>query len=595
MPDATKDATWASKDWLDFQALNRISRNSSAQGGTRVALLGDSATQFLAMAITSVAKIRRTPVALLEANFDQIHRELMDPESETYAFKPEFLLVYRCSRKLLARFYQLEPAVRAGFADEVLADLQDLVDAAQRHSGAKLVIFNFCEIFDSVFGNFANKVSTSFLYQIRKLNLGLMDLAQSQGNLFILDMAALQAYYGHRFQHAQMSVFADTSVHLDSLSAIADRLMDIISAVQGKAKKCVILDLDDTLWGGVIGDDGLEGIQLGETGIGKAFSAFQIWCRELQQRGILLAVCSKNMEDNVRRVFTEHPDMILRLDDIAVLVANWENKADNIRHIQKVLNIGFDSMVFIDDSPFERNLVRAELPDVTVPEMPADPAEYLPFLQRANLFETASHSSEDLLRTRSYQAEANRRQTQTQFTSLDDYLASLNMVATFGPCDSLHCDRVAQLSQRSNQFNLRTVRYTEPEVANLIHSPRHRTQILRLSDKFGDYGLISAAILEIQGDWLFLENWFMSCRVLGRGVEQVMLDRLLALCQETKTLGIRGEYLPSGKNSMVQNLLADLGFRPEGEQWLLAVQDLKDCAPQGHFIRMEQLNAPASE
>ena len=238
---------------------------------------------------------------------------------------------------------------------------------------------NYPEIDDTVFGSYGNRVEASFTYQVRKLNYGLMQLAQQHSDLYVCDIASIQNKIGRDLMFAS-NVYVSTEMVLsvDALPYVASRTIDIISALRGQFKKCLILDLDNTLWGGVIGDDGMEGIQLGHgLGIGKAFTEFQMWVRKLKQRGIIICVASKNNEETAKEPFEKHPDMVLRLDDIAVFMANWETKVDNIRTIQQILNIGFDSMVFLDDNPFERNIVRENIPDITVPELPDDPGEYL--------------------------------------------------------------------------------------------------------------------------------------------------------------------------------------------------------------------------
>ena len=244
------------------------------------------------------------------------------------------------------------------------------------------------------------------------------------------------------------------------------------AAQRGTFNKCLILDLDNTLWGGVIGDDGIEGIQLGHgLGIGKAFTELQQWAKKLQQRGIILCVVSKNDEQVAKEPFIHHPDMVLRLDDIAVFMANWETKVDNIRAVQQVLNIGFDSMVFLDDNPFERAIVRENIPGITVPELPEDPAQYLEFLYSLNLFETASASEVDDKRTRQYQQEAKRIELKRTFANEQEFLASLGMEARVEPFTAFNTPRVAQLTQRSNQFNLRTMPLQRSRCAALAARP----------------------------------------------------------------------------------------------------------------------------
>jgi len=296
--------------------------------------------------------------------------------------------------------------------------------------------------------------------------------------------------------------------------------------------------------------------------------------KKLQQRGIIVAVCSKNTESIAKEPFEKHPDMVLRLSDIAVFVANWENKADNIRKIQRILNIGFDSMVFVDDNPFERNMVRENIPQITVPELPEDPALYLDYLYGLNLFETVSYSGEDAKRTEQYQKEAERIVFQESFTNEADFLKSLNMISDTKPFDDFSIPRIAQLSQRSNQFNLRTVRYTEEDIKRIAESNKYLTLSFTLEDKFGDNGLICAVILEKKDDkTLFIDTWFMSCRVLKRGMEAYTLNSIVELAKANGFSEIIGEYIPTPKNEMVRDHYKNLGFEASEENcWKLNVK-----------------------
>ena len=413
-----------------------------------------------------------------------------------------------------------------------------------------------------------------------------MTLAQQQKHVFLADVAALSNQVGYanahdpRFYAASKVAFA-----LDFLPAVAKAIVDIIQAIRGNLKKCLILDLDNTVWGGVIGDDGMENIQVGELGMGHAFDGLQRWARQLKQRGIILAVCSKNDEATAKRPFQEHPDMILRLEDIAVFVANWNNKADNIKHIQATLNLGFDTMVFLDDSPFERNLVRELLPAVTVPELPDDPALYVAHLCSLNLFETASFSEEDLQRTRQYQDEAARGDFQKAFTSIDDYLRGLEMLSEVKAFDDFSLPRIAQLTQRSNQFNLRTVRYTEADIERVRKADQFITLSFHLADKFGDHGLIGLVILEkLDKERAFIDTWIMSCRVLKRGLEEFIVNQMAGRARARGIGRLLGEYLPTAKNKMVKDLYAQMGFTERGGGWELSLPDFKD---RKTFIRVK--------
>ena len=389
------------------------------------------------------------------------------------------------------------------------------------------------------------------------------------------------------------NVYTSTEMILsmDALPYVASRVMDIVCAVKGQFKKCLILDLDNTVWGGVIGDDGLEGIQLGHgLGIGKAFTEFQMWVKKLKQRGIIICVASKNNEETAKEPFEKHPDMVLKLDDIAVFQANWETKVDNICTIQSILNIGFDSMVFLDDNPFERNMVRENIKGITVPELPEDPAEYLEYLYSLNLFETASYSNLDKDRTKQYQVEAQRVSLSKTFTNEADFLKSLNMVSTVSGFTKFNTPRVAQLSQRSNQFNLRTVRYTDADIEALANDPNVIDLSFTLEDKFGDNGLIAVVIMKpLDKETLFVDTWFMSCRVLKRGMENFTLNTMVEAAKAKGYKKIIGEYVPTPKNKMVEQHYPNLGFyKVEGTEMAQYNLDVDSYKPRECYIETKE-------
>jgi FkbH-like protein len=353
----------------------------------------------------------------------------------------------------------------------------------------------------------------------------------------------------------------------------------LLAAQQGRSFKCLVLDLDNTLWGGVIGDDGLEGIQLGQgSGVGEAFVAFQRYARDLAGRGVILAVCSKNDEATALEPFEKHPEMILKRSDIACFVSNWNDKASNIKHIAQQLNIGLDSLVFVDDNPFERNQVRGELPMVAVPELPEDPSLYSACIASGGYFEAVALTRDDLNRSEQYQKNLEREKAQASFGDLSEYLKSLEMEMIWGPFDPLSLPRVTQLINKTNQFNLTTRRYSEEDTSRFAADPRTVTLRCRLTDRFGDNGIIGIiiAVEEKEGDW-DIDTWLMSCRVLGRGVEQAMLKLLIQEVSGRDGKRLLGRYIPTAKNGMVKDHFAGLGFEPLGNsekgetRWVLSV------------------------
>ena len=572
-----------------FQELKKITKHMPADlPAIKVALTGDTATQFLATAIRGTGAERGYQIDLFEAEYNQVERQFLDPSSELYQTDADFIVLFQSTHKLGEKHSLLSPSQQESLAEERLAFVASVSENPMLAS-KKIICLNYPEIEDTVFGSYATKVTSSFTYQVRKLNMGLMDLSQRYANLFICDIAGLQNKLGRDMMFApNVYVSTEMVLSIDALPYVASRVMDIICAIKGQFKKCLILDLDNTVWGGVIGDDGLEGIQLGHgLGIGKAFTEFQMWVKKLKQRGVIICVASKNNEETAKEPFEKHPDMVLKLEDIAVFQANWETKVDNIRTIQRILNIGFDSMVFLDDNPFERNIVRENIPGITVPELPQDPGEYLEYLYSLNLFETASYSQADKDRTKQYQVEAQRVSLQKTFSNEADFLKSLDMTSVVSGFNKFNTPRVAQLSQRSNQFNLRTVRYTEADIEALGQDPDVIDLSFTLEDKFGDNGLIAVIIMKKQDEeTLFIDTWFMSCRVLKRGMEDFTLNTMVEAAREKGYKRIVGEYLPTPKNKMVENHYPSLGFQKlEGTPTAQYVLDVEQYLPRENYIK----------
>ncbi len=577
---------------LSFTQLKKnLKKDFSSLPVLKIALLGDTPTQLLNQAIRGYGYLLGWNIEIWEADFDQIDRQILDPESELYKQSFDFILLFPSAQKLLTKFYKTKKEKKAVFVQSHTAYLQLLINTLFDGAHCKILFMNYAPYDDGVFGSFAAKTRLSFTSNLRAINVALDNLSAEKKDLFIIDVNALQSKAGSKASVSSTVYINNGFVfHLDFLPRIALEICQVIGAVNGKFHKCLIFDLDNTIWGGIVGDDGWQNLQIGDLGIGKAFTQMQLWARQLSMRGIILCICSKNNEDNAKQVFELHPDMILQLSDIAVFVANWETKVQNIHHIQSVLNIGFDSMVFIDDNPFERNMVRAALPQICVPEMPAEPEEYLPFLESLHLFETASISEEDENRTRLYQEEAKRSTLQTAFANEDEFLQSLEMKVEISSFTKYNIPRVAQLTQRSNQFNLRTIRYTEIDIEKISINENYISMAFSLEDIYGDYGLISTVILKKEKENLFIDTWIMSCRVLKRGMEQFVTEQIVAQAKKAGIEKIIGEYLPTQKNGIVKNLLSEMQFVYKENCWQLTVSEFTGIK---NYIRLKEKNPQA--
>lgn len=561
-----------------FRELTKASKKEVDGKKYKLAVLGTCATQFFSQCIEGYAHLEGLNLDVFDADYNQLDAQLRNPLSETYEYSPDYILLYIATEKLYEEFMELSIDDKILFADNLMCKIRGYWELIEGYSNAKILQMNFTEIDDKTFGSYGNKVSASFVYQIRKLNYLLQSEMEQIKSVYPIDILAVQIELGmEKFFDPVIYYNAKVNVALNTWPYVAKAVYDVISAALGKIKKCVVLDLDNTLWGGVIGDDGLANIEIGELGRGHAFTNFQKWLKGLKDRGILLAVCSKNNEDIAKEPFEKHEEMVLRLDDFSIFVANWNDKASNIKYIQQVLNIGMDSLVFIDDNEFERNLVRDMIPEICVPELPSDPAKYLSFLQEQNLFETVSFSNEDANRTSQYQAEAKRKISEATFDSIEGYLESLEMVAEVRPFDELKYSRIAQLTQRSNQFNLRTIRYTEDEIARLADDSEYVTLYFTLRDKFGDHGLVSVVIMKkMSNEELFIDTWLMSCRVLKRGMEEFVVNSIVEEAKTKGFLSISSEYIPTPKNVMVKDIYEAMGFEKTTEYgYHLNVDDYK--------------------
>jgi FkbH-like protein len=413
-----------------------------------------------------------------------------------------------------------------------------------------------------VLGNHEGRHHSGLARFISLVNLALQDAAPPFVTIHDIDHLSAT---GGRWEWGDERFFhhAKLPCSPEFLVDYAHSLSSLILAQLGAVRKCLVLDLDNTLWGGVIGDDGLEGIRLGQGDPeGESYVAFQRYAKGLGERGVILAVCSKNTESVAREVFEKHPQMVLRLDDIACFMANWDDKATNLGRIAQELNIGLNSLVFADDSPAERAIIRRLLPEVAVPELPPDPAGYILALERHRYFQPVTLNQEDLQRTSYYRADAARDAVRSSAEGLEGFLRMLDMAARIAPVEPTTLERSIQLIHRSNQFNLTTRRCSRADMQSIMNDPSWLTRTVSLRDRFGDNGLISVLLAELEGEELRIDTWLMSCRVLKRGVEQALLSHLVAAAQAKGLKAIRGEYIPTAKNGLVRDHYAKLGFRP---------------------------------
>lgn len=577
--------------------LSKVLQRLRSSGSTlaplkpfRLGIISNATSHFLAPALEATAARHGLLLDCIEADFAQVMQEALSADSTINRAQVDAVLIAIDYRGLPLASVLGDAASEREAVDAALRQLRMVREGLREHSKALCIFQTLPPPVESLFGSYDTVAAGSVRNLVDNVNRGIAESVKGTQDV-VLDVAhlaetvGLAEWHSPTLWHMAKLPFSSAFIPL-----YAEHLCRIIAALRGKSRRCLILDLDNTLWGGVIGDDGLEGIVVGQGDpTGEAYLDMQRAALALRARGVVLAVSSKNTDEIARSPFRKHPEMLLREEHIAVFQANWNDKATNIKAIAAELSLGLDAMVFLDDNPVERALVRRLLPQVAVPELPNDPALYARCLLAAGYFESVGFSEEDRQRAAFYQDNARRIALQKEVSDLDAYLVSLEMRMQVQPFDETGRTRIAQLIAKSNQFNLTTRRYSVAEVAEIEQDPDCIAIQIRLADCFGDNGMISVVICRHRADYWEIDTWLMSCRVLGRKVEQAILD---VLCKEAAARGIRrlvGIYIPTERNELVRDHYARLGFSalegaPGGAMmWTL---DVDTVSPQSLPIKV---------
>jgi len=530
-----------------------------------------------------------------QSEYGRFYEDAVQDPADLIAFNPDIVYLHTSCLNV-----QSVPPVHCsedefqGYVDAEARRYRQIWQSIEQNVSAQIIQNNFETPPYAILGNFDAVWSGGAVRYFIALNMEFARSAATDPRLLLQDIHSLSARMGTAQwfdwdRYFSYKILTTTEANV----AIARSLTSLVRAMYGKSRKVLVLDLDNTLWGGVIGDDGVDKIQIGrETPVAEAYTAFQQYCLSLQRRGVLLAVCSKNNEDIAKSGF-EHPSSVLKLEHISCFKANWEPKHENILAIAKELNLGTDSFVFVDDNPAERALVAAQIAGIAVPEVGAEVSRYAAILEAGRYFEPVSMSKEDLSRTALYEANAARASSEAQFANYGEYLDSLEMQAEIAEFKPVYLERITQLTNKTNQFNLTTRRYTQADIEAIAADPNYIGIYGRLLDRFGDNGLVSIVLGRREGDELELDLWLMSCRVLKRDMEQAMLDVLVERARAANIRTLKGFYLPTKKNGMVANHYEKLGFAPvsldsetNASAWSL---DVPSYAARNRHIRILEL------
>jgi FkbH-like protein len=528
----------------------------------RLGILSNSTMNIITSAIVGSAPRAGLLVDALEASYDQVMQEALNPQSALNTAPLDAVLLAIDFRALPFEFGIYGDASRQEASVERAMDFVRTVRDGLVRGRATPIIFQTLSLPpEPVFGSLDGRIPGTNRSMFRDFNTKLREWV-AKGPDYLFDVEALADAVGTINWHdpVQWNLYK-LPFSQRMVPFYAERVVSLLGAIRGKSRKCLVLDLDNTLWGGVVGDDGLNGILLGQgSGVGEAFLDIQRMALALRSRGVVLAICSKNTEEVAREPFRNHPEMLLKEGHIAVFVANWEDKASNIEYIARSLSIGVDAIVFLDDNPFEREQVRRALPSVAIPELPDDPSYFARTLLWAGYFEAIHFTQEDLLRANQYQQSIHSEVLKNSTRDLGEYLRSLNMEINFKPFDKLGRSRITQLINKTNQFNLTTRRYNESEVEQIENSASCITLQVRLKDSLGDHGMISVVVCKVVDTHWEIDTWLMSCRVLGRLVENAVLNEVVDLALHAGITELRGRYIPTQKNDMVSSMYPSLGF-----------------------------------
>ncbi len=528
--------------------LNELCQKENGNYVTKkIAILSGSTTTYIKNLLEIFLLDAEIKPVFYESEYNKFYEDAVFGNDELDKFKPEIVIIFTS-------------VVNLSFNDDEYNKFLTIWQKISEKFNSVIIQNNFDFKPDSPLGNLETVQGSKKF--IDELNIKFSNYAESHDNFYIHDLNYLSSQLGLNKWHNRNQYYAyKFAMDYELMPEVANNLSKIIRAILGKNKKCLVLDLDNTLWGGIISEDGIDNLQIGhETPEAESFTEFQNYVKKLKDRGVILAVCSKNDDDIAKSGF-DHPDSILKVEDFSAFYANWQPKNINIQKIANELNIGLDSIVFIDDNPAERQIVRESLPEVAVPEIdPSDVFSYIKAIEHAGYFETIKISEDDLQRSKLYNERRQRLEAEINFSNYDDFLKSLNMTAEIAPFKKIYFDRIAQLTNKSNQFNLTTRRFTRAEIESMANDEKFLTLYARLEDKFGDNGLVSVIIGEKINDELKIILWLMSCRVLKRDLEYKMLD---VLVENAKSIGIKnliGIYSPTPKNKMVENMYKDMGF-----------------------------------
>jgi len=553
--------------WSAYKKIQALDLHSSDKKDfLSLAVIGSTTLEPLAACIDVKARLDGFQTSTFVGGFNTYRQEVLDQKSLLYKAKPDVIVLSVDAESVLgqlflSKFVRASENERVGLQNDLVSSITPVIEGLEKNTSAIILVNNFIVPIFSPLGIVDNKQKTGLKRFFDGVNIALAGLFIKSNRVFIVDLESISSGFG-KSRIINWNTWYRGSVPFseDFTPVLADEYLRYIRALRGRTKKCIVLDLDNTLWGGIIGEDGLEGIKLSNTSPGIEYVDFQRSLLSLYNRGVILAICSKNNLDDALKVFHEHPYQVLKEEHFAAMRINWQNKAANIAELANEINIGLDSMVFFDDNPAERAQVSQTLPEVLVVELPKNPRLYRETLENLNVFDVLSLTKEDLVRGEMYAGKRKREELEQTAESIEGFLRTLNLKVKINTVEDFDTPRVVQLINKTNQFNLTTRRYTDADVHQFRESKDAIVYSMAVTDKFGDEGVVGVAIVKIKnGDW-WIDSLLMSCRVIGRSVETALLAKIVADARAAKAKRIIGEYIPTKKNPPAADFYERHGF-----------------------------------
>lgn len=578
-----------------IQRLNLEALNIPDEKKIKVALLSSFTIDPLGTYIDIESRLAGLCPEIYIGPFNQYQQEILDENSKLYAFKPDVVILAVQAESLLGdSFYSefVKSSETEQYQTEIIDRFKKLLSLLTSRTNALVLMNNFIVPSFTPFGILDNKVDMGFKSFFYGLNQRLTDLYRKSNQVYVVDLEGVASKHGKsRCLNYQMYYRGSFVFSESFLPVIAEEYMGYIKALKNLTRKCIVLDLDNILWGGIIGEDGFEGIKLGKDSPGNAYVDFQRLLLSYYNRGIILAINSKNNYEDAIKVIREHPYMVLREKHFATMRINWQNKVQNMIELARRINIGLDSMVFMDDNPREREQIKQALPQVLVVDMPSSPFLYRHALENLNDFNILALTEEDKIRGEMYYARKMREEHRKSMTSLEDFLRSLEMKVVIKYADDFSLPRVTRMVNKTNQFNLTTRRYTEVEIRKMKEN-RGKFDIygLQVTDRFGDEGIVGVAIVRKEPRRWTLDSFLMSCRVIGRKVETAFLAKIVADAMKKGVSTIIGEYIPTQKNALVKDFYPNHGFeklRQEGPLYKWRLDLIKSTVKMPEWLEVE--------